>query len=118
MSNVKKEFKTGEIIMSQGETGTSAFIIEKGRVEILLQTSGKDQISIGTRGVGTIIGEMALFDDAPRTATIKALEDCELLEITKKFLLSFFENLPEPSAKLSTTLNDALLSWSLVVRSN
>ena len=37
--------------------------------------------------------------------------------MTKKFLLSAFENRPDPSAILSTILKDALLSWSIVVRS-
>jgi EAL domain-containing protein (putative c-di-GMP-specific phosphodiesterase class I) len=39
---------------------------------------------MGTRGSHTMIGEMALVDDAPRTATVRALEDCTLLEISKQ----------------------------------
>jgi EAL domain-containing protein (putative c-di-GMP-specific phosphodiesterase class I)/CRP-like cAMP-binding protein len=79
-----KTVKTGEIIIRQGSPGDSAYIIDKGRVEISVQSpDGKTQL-VGTRGPGTMIGEMALVDDAPRTATIKAIEDCELLEITKE----------------------------------
>jgi diguanylate cyclase len=78
-----KTFRAGEIILKQGEDGRGAYIIEKGRVEIVLEReTGPDQI-IGTRGPGTMIGEMALIDDAPRTATVRALEECALLEITK-----------------------------------
>lgn len=83
MSNVKTNFKTGETIMIQGEPGNSAFIIEQGRVDILIKNTNGEEHSVGTRGEGTMIGEMALVDNAPRTATVKALEDCTLLEITK-----------------------------------
>jgi len=41
-------------------------------------------IQIGTRGPGSIIGEMAMIDDKPRTATIRALEDCHVIEISRE----------------------------------
>lgn len=83
-SSSQKFFKAGDIIMRQGERGECAYIIEDGRVEIIIEKSnGKDQ-SVGTRGPGAMIGEMAIVDKAPRTATIKALEDCNLLEITQE----------------------------------
>lgn len=78
----KKSFKAGEVIMRQGADGTNAFIIEDGRVEIsLMRTDGEDVI-VGTRGAGSMIGEMSLIDKAPRSATVTAIEDCTLLEIT------------------------------------
>lgn len=83
LSQTQKIFAPGEIIMHQGEKGESAYIIEKGRVEIIVQKPDGKLQSFGTRGAGTIIGEMALIDNAPRTATVKAIEDCTLLEITQ-----------------------------------
>lgn len=79
----KKTFDNGEIIMRQGEPGACAYIIEEGRVEILIAHNGKEQ-NVGTRGPGAMIGEMALVDQAPRTATVKAIENCKLLEITQE----------------------------------
>ena len=80
----KKSFQSGEIIMSQGDVGHCAYIIETGRVEILIQTNNGETQYVGSRGPGTMIGEMAILDDSPRTATVRATEDCELLEITKE----------------------------------
>lgn len=79
-----KTFKAGDLIMKQGEKGDCAYIIEDGMVEILIEGPSGDERSIGTRGNGTIIGEMALVDDAPRTATIKAVKDCKMLEISRE----------------------------------
>jgi len=78
-----RQFKVGDTIIRQGETGDSAYIIEEGRVEIILERAGKPPQRFGTRGPGTIIGEMSLVDNAPRTATVKAVEDCTLLEISR-----------------------------------
>lgn len=82
-NQTRKKFKAGDIVMRQGEYGESAYIIEKGKVEILIEKANGAIHRIGTRGPGTIIGEMAIVDNEPRMATIKALEDCELLEITQ-----------------------------------
>ncbi len=79
----KKIFKKGDILLREGEQGDSAYVVESGSVEILIQRDGA-LIQIGTRGPGSIIGEMAMIDDKPRTATIRALEDCHVLEITRE----------------------------------
>lgn len=82
-SDTLKEFQTGDLIIRQGDTGGSAYIIEEGRVEILMQPAAGSEQSLGTRGPGSIIGEMALVDNAPRTATVKAIEPCKLVEISR-----------------------------------
>lgn len=82
-STSAQSFKNGDIIMKQGDAGDSAYIIESGRVEIVLSKNDGSEEKLGTRGAGAMIGEMALIDKAPRTATIRALEDCKLLEITQ-----------------------------------
>lgn len=82
-SQDKRDFKAGDIIMRQGEKGECAYIIEEGRVEIFIESDNGTIHRVGTRGPGAIIGEMAIIDDAPRTATIKAVEDCRMLEISR-----------------------------------
>lgn len=79
-----KKYSSGDIIMSQGDTGDIAYIIESGRVEITIEQSDGRVLNVGTRGSGAMIGEMSLIDNAPRTATVTAIDDCELLPITKE----------------------------------
>lgn len=80
----RRMFKAGEIILKQGEPGDCAYIIEEGQVEIAIARSdGKSQV-ISTRSAGAIIGEMAIVDAAPRAATVRALKDCKMLEITRE----------------------------------
>lgn len=78
----KKVFKSGDILIREGETGDCAYVIEAGSVEILVTREGQT-MQIGTRGPGSLIGEMAMIDDKPRTATIRALEDCQVMQISR-----------------------------------
>jgi EAL domain-containing protein (putative c-di-GMP-specific phosphodiesterase class I) len=79
----KKHFSKGEVLLREGERGECAYIIESGNVEIVVQRDGVP-IQIGTRGAGSLIGEMAIIDDKPRTATVRAIDDCTVLEITRE----------------------------------
>ncbi len=97
----KKIFGKGETIINQGEVGKSAYIIEKGRVEIFIEKSDGSITSVGTRGEGSMIGEMAIVDQAPRTATIKALEKCHLLEITEEDFARRLRN-ADPILRMTT----------------
>ncbi|MFP4098031.1 MAG: EAL domain-containing protein [Alphaproteobacteria bacterium] len=78
-----KVFRPGDVIMRQGEVGKNAYIVESGKVEIVITSPSGDEHIIGTRGPCAMIGEMSLIDNAPRTATIRAVEECKVLEITK-----------------------------------
>lgn len=80
----KRSFQAGETILRQGEAGACAYFIESGKVEIVMERPDGTLHRVGTRGAGTIIGEMALVDNGPRVATVRALEDCHMLEITRE----------------------------------
>ncbi|MEZ0226360.1 MAG: EAL domain-containing protein [Alphaproteobacteria bacterium] len=82
-SSTKRQFKKGEILIREGERGECAYVIETGNVEILVQREGQP-IQIGLRGPGSLIGEMAMIDDKPRTATVRAVDDCDVIEITRE----------------------------------
>jgi len=88
----QKNFKSGDVIMQQGEHGECAYIIEEGQVEILIEKAKGLIQRVGTRGPGTIIGEMAIVDEEPRVATIKAIQDCKLLEISRSDFNRRLEN--------------------------
>ena len=70
------EFDAGEIIMNQGDLGTSMYIVVDGRVRIF--EGDKDLAEHGTRAV---FGELAALDPEPRAASVQALEDCTPLRL-------------------------------------
>jgi CRP-like cAMP-binding protein len=81
-----RHLKAGEILFKAGEPGDALYIITLGKVEVLTngvpgaEASGS---AIAALGVGHAFGEMSLLSGGPRTATIRAVEDTDLLKIGK-----------------------------------
>ncbi len=75
----------GSVIMRQGEAGNCAFLIQSGHVKVTTENAGRS-VELARMGAGQIFGEMALVFEEPRTATVEALEDCNLIVITPQTL--------------------------------
>ncbi|ALO46266.1 EAL domain-containing protein [Pseudohongiella spirulinae] len=80
---VEKNFRAGEIIMRQGEPGEIAYFIQQGQVQVLVRLADGSEVEVARRSAGSLIGEMAIVDGGPRSASIIALQDCCLLEISR-----------------------------------
>ncbi len=74
------DFSIDELIFREDERGDCAYVIQSGRVEIFIERDGKD-ISIATLNEGEIFGEMAIISASNRSASARALEDCQLQRI-------------------------------------
>lgn len=83
IKNVHTRFNANDIIIEQGTIGDCAYIIESGEVEIFIEHPNGTPQKIATRGAGSIIGEMALIDQKRRTASIRAITDCQMVKITE-----------------------------------
>lgn len=77
--------RSGEPLFHEHDAGRSAFLIESGSVRIVVG-SGDDEMVLADLGPGDLVGEMAMIDDAPRTATALALVDTVLLVIDRDHL--------------------------------
>ncbi|MRG73553.1 cyclic nucleotide-binding domain-containing protein [Alphaproteobacteria bacterium HT1-32] len=81
----QKIYFAGNTIFNEGETGTRAFLIKEGEVEIRKQL-GNREILLGTIQKGSIFGEMALIDDQPRSASAVAVRDTTVIIISRDVL--------------------------------
>ncbi len=72
-------YEAGKVIFREGEPGDTMFIVIEGEVEIRV----KDK-AIDTTGAGGIVGEMAIVDKAPRSATAVAKTDCKVVPVNEK----------------------------------
>lgn len=103
-----KRFQPSEIIFKEGVSGNNAYVIKSGSVEISKNIKGK-KVSIAVLKHGEVFGEMAILEDAQiRTATVTALEDSELVEISREKFLEFLDKSPRIIATLLNTLVDRL----------
>ncbi len=76
----------GAVIIKEGEMGTQAFLIQSGGVRVYVIHEGRE-IELARLGTGQIVGEMAMLSDGPRTATVEATEDCNLIVISRQQFL-------------------------------
>lgn len=75
----------GTVVIAQGEVGNTAFLIQSGNVRVYAENADKIT-ELATLGPGQIFGDMALFGDEPRTASIEALTDCNLIVISREMM--------------------------------
>jgi CRP/FNR family transcriptional regulator len=81
-----KVYLPGEAILREGEEGSSMFVIQSGRVEVVRQR-GEGEIRLAELGPGEIFGEMALFGKKVRSATVRPIEEVRVLTIDKKIFM-------------------------------
>jgi CRP-like cAMP-binding protein len=80
---VVREFKKGDVIVREGEAGVAFYIISRGTVEVVKGLGTASEQVVGTLKEGTFFGEMALFDNHLRSASVRAATECECLVLTK-----------------------------------
>ena len=113
-------FPRGEVILKEGETGETMYIMQEGMVEVsksLVMKWGRedyqDRDKILTKLSAedhAIFGEVALFDQGKRTATVLALTDCLLLEISQANFLKLADQNPRIGYKITRNIARLLSS--------
>lgn len=89
------EVPEGQIIVDQGDVGRDCYVVVSG--EATVRRSGR---KITTLGPGSVIGELSLLDHGPRTATVVADTDMQLVVIDQHHFTSLLEEVPALSRKL------------------
>jgi CRP-like cAMP-binding protein len=84
----EKTFKGGDIVFSQGDKGSSMYLLQSGAVQIYLPSADKETPPVVLKDLrtGEYFGELAIFDDKPRSASVRAMVDTVLLELTREEL--------------------------------
>lgn len=113
-----KLLQDGEVIVRQGEVGNCMYVIQQGQVEVLLKKGDAD-VCVALLGEGDFFGEMALFDQEVRSATVRARGEVRILTLEKRTFLRrihedpslafrMLEKMSRRVRKLNETLNAAL----------
>ena len=96
-------FRAGETIFSEGERGDTMFAVLDGEVEIR-----KHGHVLETVAHGGVFGEMALIDDAPRSADAIAKTDCRVVAIGEKRFMTLVQQTPFFALQLMQVLSDRI----------
>ena len=80
----RKSAPRSTTIMASGDAIDSLYMILSGRLKVMMSDSDGKEVILSILGPGEFFGEMGLIDDSPRSASVVAIEACELLAITKR----------------------------------
>ena len=79
----QRRYAAGEVIIKEGSDAIGCFLLASGEVEVVKGLDSPNQEVLATLGPGDFFGEMAIIDDSPRSATVRAITDTECIAITR-----------------------------------
>ncbi len=104
----RKRFRKDEIIFHEKEMGDSLFVILHGRVKVAIFGDDGKEVTLSVLSEGDFFGEMSVLDLEPRSATVIAEADCEVLSLQRDDFLRSLEQDPGMSKSLIQVLADRL----------
>lgn len=105
----ERTYTAGTPLVKQGDTGVGLYILTKGRVRITQERNpDRAEVELGVSGPGDVLGEMALLDDLPRSATITAIDDVTALLLPVWEFRTTLRNHPDIALKLLAVVSRRL----------
>lgn len=97
-------FLAGEVVLREGEPGSKLYVLLEGRLEVYLGWETPERSRLGEIRAIDYVGEMAILDDEPRSATIVAVEDSRMLSLEGESLKDLILQMPEISFEIFRVL--------------
>jgi CRP-like cAMP-binding protein len=94
-----KVYQGGEVIFHKGDAGDCMFVIQEGQVEVLGELDGQE-VRLAVCEPGEVIGEMAIFEHQPHSATVRALGKARVLAVDEKTFLRYVHQDPSLAYQL------------------
>jgi CRP-like cAMP-binding protein len=113
---VSRLLRSGDVIMREGETGDSVFIVELGAIEVAVEVAGRGPRTLARLGTGELFGEMSLLTGAPRSATLTALCETQVWELSRDAFEPILRERPEIADRLSRTMARRRLANTAAIR--
>lgn len=93
-SAVPVELRAREVLFHAGDTGAGCYYLRSGAAKAAVIAKDGQERLLAVLGPGSLIGELSLFDDLPRSATVSALRPCKLMHLTKASFFQLADNNP------------------------
>ncbi len=102
--------RPGDVILAEGQPGQSFFVIARGSVRVSKHLAHGGESNLAVLHEGAIFGEMALVSASPRTATVTAQTDCDLLEFDRDALVAASRSVGTIAVALDKFTRERLLN--------
>ena len=97
---VTRSYAKGTLVMCEGDHSDSLYIVLSGKVKVFLSDEEGKEVTLNTQGPGEYFGELAMLDEAPRSASVVTVEDTKLAVVSK----AAFDECLEKNPKIALTL--------------
>ncbi|MGH6689850.1 MAG: cyclic nucleotide-binding domain-containing protein [Gammaproteobacteria bacterium] len=105
----RRRFAAGEFICHEGDVGQEAYVVHSGAIDVKRRINGTDKV-LARYGEGELVGQLALFRKAPRSADMVAATDTELLVITYERLEWLIRNRAQLTLEILKQLSELVVS--------
>ncbi len=108
-------FAAREEVFHKGDPGAQLFVVVSGRLKALTTSQEGDDVVFSLMGPGEVFGEVAVLGECRRTATVRAIDACELLALDRRDFLAFLRKSPDVAIGLLGLLANRLRNVSELV---
>jgi hypothetical protein len=102
------QFSDREVIVTQGASGDSMYVVQSGKVEVVHTGEDGQDHQLATLKAGEFFGEMAIFENEVRSATVRAIGDARVLEVDKKTVEKRIQDDPRLAVTLLKTMSSRI----------
>jgi HEAT repeat protein/ATP/ADP translocase len=107
-------YSTSGIICREGDPGNTLFVIVSGDVQVV-RSAGRQESILATRGAGEFVGEMAIIESSPRSATLRAMNDVRVLSIDGNAFKSILLDRPEVAVSVLRNMSSRIRALNAMV---
>jgi CRP/FNR family transcriptional regulator, cyclic AMP receptor protein len=105
---VPRHFAAGEAVFHEGDDSDTCYVVQNGHARALREHADGRQITLATFGPGDIFGELAMFGDERRSATVEAIDELDVVGILGGDMRRLMREHPDIAVKLSISLGRRL----------
>ncbi|HEV2819799.1 MAG TPA: Crp/Fnr family transcriptional regulator [Solirubrobacteraceae bacterium] len=105
---IPRHFEAGQVIFHEGDASDTCYMMRRGHARALCQHADGRSIALAHFGPGDIFGELAMFDDERRSATVQTLDEVDALAVAGTDMRRLLARHPEMAVKLVTSMGRRL----------
>lgn len=101
----RKSADRGEVLLARGDPADRVIVVEAGRVKVAVSTTTGREAVLTFRGPGALLGDQALVDQAPRSATVTAVEPVLMLVVAASTFKTYLSTHPDVALAMLATIS-------------
>lgn len=107
-----KRLRAREELFHKGDPAAQVYVVASGRLKVVTTSSEGDEVLFAILDEGEVVGELPMLTGGHRTASVVALEPCEMLALSRRDFLRFLREQPEAAIELMVVLAERLVRIS------